>query len=186
MNAGQACSHYQAVLTEVGVHGKFSRNLSIFAALPHHPDAIKESLDMKRASYLLVALLIVSCDVPRDPEGTLEKVRGATLTVGVNGQNELTDARERQVIEHFASSLDAKIRYQHGELHQLVAQLENGEIDLIAGKLPGQTPFAKKLGLSQPVSTTVLDGRTVDTVFAVRQGENGFLFQLEKSAGRVE
>jgi hypothetical protein len=141
---------------------------------------------MRGASYLLIAMFVISCDVPRDPEGTLEKVRGATLTVGVNGKNELTDERERQVIEHFASSLDAKISYHHGELHQLVAELENGEIDLIAGKLPGQTPFANKLGLSQPVSTTVLDGKTIDTVFAVRQGENGFLFQLEKSAGRVK
>lgn len=131
----------------------------------------------------LLAMSVASCDIPRDPENTLETVRGDTLTVGVNGDNEPADPKERAALDRLAERLDAELVIRRGELHHLVADLEEGDIDLIGGHFPKTTPFSGEVGLSAPVSTMMLGDRQVKTVFAVRKGENGFLAEVEKAIG---
>jgi len=142
---------------------------------------------MKIARLTLVLALLfpalVGCDLPRDPESTLVKVRGGTLTVGIGGPGGPTDPGERAALERLASDVGAEITYHSAELHKLAAELQDGRIDIIAGHLPQKTPFSKELGLSAPVSTTRLGNETVKTVFAVRKGENGFLQAVETAIG---
>lgn len=140
---------------------------------------------LKVVSGLLALLALAGCDVPRDPEGTLSDVRGKTLIVGVNDGNEPADERERAVLERFAESVNADISYHRAEFHRLAADLKNGRIHVIAGHLPKTTPFSKEIGLSVPVSSMELDGERVETVFAVRKGENGLLTSLETALGEV-
>ena len=128
---------------------------------------------------------LAGCDLPRDPHGTTEKVRGTTLTVGVEAEEEPSDRRERAALERLADRLDADLVYERGELHRLVKRLEDGKIDLIAGHLPRTTPFAGELGTTAAVSSMTLGDRQVKTVFAIRKGENGFLAEVEKAIGET-
>lgn len=129
----------------------------------------------------VAASLVGGCDLPKDPEGTLQHVRGAVLHVGVTGADGLTDREEQKAIERLAADLGAKIEYQSGELHRLADQLEHGEIEIIADQIPSDTPFSKHLGLSSPVSEIVIGNKRKKTVFAVRKGENGFLMAVERA-----
>lgn len=133
----------------------------------------------------LIACLaaLSACDLPRDPEQTTQKLRGGTLTVGVGAAEEPDDPRERDILRRLAQRLDAELRYEQGELHWLVSELEEGRVDLIAGRIPKTTPFAKETGLTAPVSAMTLDGRQVKTVFLIRKGENGFLTEVERAIG---
>tara|TARA_B100000949_G_scaffold226275_1_gene231430 strand:+ start:580 stop:1017 length:438 start_codon:yes stop_codon:yes gene_type:complete len=137
----------------------------------------------KLLAALLLGMALAGCDLPRDPEATTDHVRGKTLIVGITTDDEPSDPKERAAIEQLAERLDAQVEYRRGELHQLVRTLEDGGIHLIAGHIPETTPFATETGLSAPVSSVVVDGERVKTVFAVRKGENGFLTEMETAMG---
>lgn len=144
---------------------------------------MKTSISPIAVTCLLLAL--AGCDVPRDPEQTLDHVRGATLVVGIGTGDDLTDPRERAAVDRLADELDARTVFRRAEFHRLATELENGEIDMIAGALPENTPFSKRLGLSAPVSSVRLGEREIKTVFAVRKGENGFLKSVETAIGQT-
>lgn len=136
---------------------------------------------MARLTIIVCLAMVVGCDLPRDPENTLNRVRGDILKIGTTSATGLSDARERAVLNAFAEKVGAEIRLHHEELHALVKQIERGEIHLIAGRLPKNTPFSKHLGLSAPVSKLRRKNKIVDTVFGVRPGENAFLYELDKT-----
>jgi hypothetical protein len=142
---------------------------------------------MTRATSVLMAafmgLALAGCDVPADPEHTTDTVRGQTLVVGVTTDDEPSDPDERAAIERLAQRLDATVEYRRDEIHRQVKALEEGEIHLLAGHLPKTTPFAKETGTTVPVSSMLLGGKRVKTVFALRKGENGFLVETEKAIG---
>lgn len=131
----------------------------------------------------LIGLALAGCDVPADPEHTTEDVRGKTLIVGITTDDEPSDPDERAAIDRLAKRLDATVEYRRNEIHRQVKALEKGEIHLLAGHLPKTTPFAKEVGTTGPVSSMLLGSKRVETVFALRKGENGFLMETEKAIG---
>jgi hypothetical protein len=77
-------------------------------------------------SGVLIAFLVgfglAACDLPRDPEETLETVQGQELRVGVLkfGQNA---EKDRPIVERLAASLEAKLVYVEGDAHALFDDL---------------------------------------------------------------
>lgn len=139
---------------------------------------------MRATSAILACLMAIQgCDLPRDPSGTSEAVRGTVLVVGTDGPVPLKDSSENAALNRLAAALGADIEFRQAGIHALAADLENGVIHVLAGELPKSTPFKKRFGLSSPVSEVVLDGKREKTVFAIRKGENGFLLQVNKAAG---
>lgn len=75
---------------------------------------------------IMIALVLCACDIPRDPEGTLERVSGATMHVGVThhppwvqlGDSEPTGV-EVQLVRHFAEEIDAEIEWVEGSEEEL-------------------------------------------------------------------
>ncbi len=136
-------------------------------------------------SLLVLALLLAACDLPRDPESTSERVTGGELVIGrITGKP--AEESEKSALERILSAYSATPRFVEGEVHHLVADLRDGKVDLLVGRIPEDTPFAAKVGLSKPVGTTQIGGETKGTVFAVRSGENGFLKTINRqiAAGR--
>lgn len=136
-----------------------------------------------------VSLLLGGCGVkiPADPSGTLDAVQGGVLRAGVtpNGEwvcldgNEPTGS-EIDALTHFAESLDADVEWTVGSEEALVRGLENGELDVVAGGLTDQTPWAHKAGLTRPYDeVTLADGSTIKLVMLVPLGENAFVSTLE-------
>ena len=148
-----------------------------------------------RGSKSLVAMLTAAVlglsgcglPVPRDPSGTLDSVRGGVLHAGIspNGDLVVVDGaepagREVDAIEAFAESLDAEVAWTIGSEESLVRGLEEDRLDLVAGGLTDETPWAQKAGVTRPYTEiTEEDGTTRKLVMLAPIGENAFLSELE-------
>src|SRR5918994_2947755 len=128
----------------------------------------------------LMGSILVGCDLPRDPEDTLETVQGQELRVGVLKFGENAD-KDRPIVERLAASLEAKLIYVEGDAHALVEDLKRGHLHLVIGGVPESTPFGKELGLSKPVGPLHGAHEEEDRVLAVRPGENAFLLRVNQA-----
>jgi len=139
------------------------------------------------AVLAVTALLISACGVtvPSDPDGTLDAVTGGTIEVGVSPDPGLVDTREDEprgplvdIVEGFASSLDARVEWTVASEETLVGDLETGDLDLAVGGFTDQTPWSDRAGVTRGyTSIEGADGRSL--VFLVPLGENALLSELE-------
>ena len=94
---------------------------------------------------LAAAALLAGCDAleafPRDPEGTLERVRGGTLRAGILHAPPWVEALdeprgpEAEIVRTLARELDAEVLWVRGAPDQLLLLLEEHELDLLRGAL---------------------------------------------------
>lgn len=136
------------------------------------------------------ALVLAGCglQIPADPEGTEDRVRGGTLEVGVTHNPPWTDldgsgeptGSEVELIAQFASELDADVEWTEGSEASLVAALEQHEIDLVVGGFLEQTPWGEKAAVTRWYAERRNDrGERERYVMLTRMGENRFLVTLE-------
>lgn len=140
---------------------------------------------MKHSIFFIVLfILLQSCgNFPKDPDHTLEKVKGGTLIVGysenppwvIKTTSEPTGI-EAELIKEFAKSINATIHWKNGTEESLIESLEKDEIHLLIAGLTKETPWEKKAGLTRPY----IDHEKKKHVMAVPMGENAFLVELEK------
>lgn len=146
---------------------------------------------MTRVAGLMVALLLslAGCStMPRDPGGTLERVRETSvLRVGASPSGDLVrpdgDAvggSEARLVTGYATSLGARVRWRVGGEEELVAAMERGEIDVIVGGLSAASPWVDTVSLTRPYAVSTDHGRQVEHVMAVPMGENALLVSLER------
>jgi polar amino acid transport system substrate-binding protein len=147
---------------------------------------------MHRRTFFAVALATLvslpGCAVPVDPEGTLERVSGGVLRVGMSPQEPWTalDDGERsgvevRLIEEFAAERDADVDWQDGGEESLIGQLHRGELDVVVGGLTEKTPWSSHAALTRPyVVVTGPEGSPEPHVMAARMGENALLVALER------
>ncbi|MDQ3964368.1 MAG: transporter substrate-binding domain-containing protein [Actinomycetota bacterium] len=108
-------------------------------------------------------VLIVACDLPRDPEGTLQRVRGGTIRIGVaehdpwvvlDESGEPTGGVEVDLVEEFAASIDADIEWFDGQSEELIGSLHTRSLDLVIAGLNSKSPFSKDATFTHPYITT--------------------------------
>jgi polar amino acid transport system substrate-binding protein len=111
------------------------------------------------AAFSLV--LLTSCGLPRDPEGTLQRVRGGTMRVGVIAHEPWTvpgagspSGIEVDLVTQFAEEIDAEIEWFEGSEAELFGALEVRELDLVIGGLTSTTPWLQKAAITHPYFTT--------------------------------
>ncbi len=132
------------------------------------------------AAIAVGAVLLAGCTtIPRDPDGTLDRVRATgVLRAGASPGGDLVEVdgdavsgAEVDLVEGFAASVPARVEWRAGGEEELVAALERGELDIIAGGLTDQSPWADRVALTRPYAA--------GHVLAVPMGENATLFALE-------
>jgi hypothetical protein len=133
------------------------------------------------ALALMLAALpgLAACKLPVDPEGTTEAVRGGTLAVGLLGEEMPPD--DARAVRRVAEALAADAVVVRGGAHELLAQLERGDVHLLAGGIPEESPFVRKAGRSNPIGHVTLGPDRVPRVLLVRQGENRFLLEVNRA-----
>ena len=160
---------------------------------PAHPSVhhdLRAVIARTAAACLAAVLLATACQVPADPDGTLERVEGGTLRVGVTEHDpwvSLGGARptgvEVQLIKRFAKRLKAELDFTEGSEAQLMDGLKAGELDLALGGFDAKSPWKRKAALTRPYIKTrePVEGKvsSVEHVMAVPLGENAWLVRLE-------
>lgn len=141
---------------------------------------------------VLLVLLVAGCSIshfPADPEGTLDRVSGGVLRVGVSEHPPWTEVAddgsvsgsEADIIEGYAASIGARIDWISAAESQLIQQLEEGQVDVVIGGLSSDLPWQKHAAFTRPYAESIApDGSTRKMVFATRLGENAFLGSLER------
>ena len=117
---------------------------------------------MKRPLALLLLVPLIGCGIPRDPEGTLERVTGGSMRVGVTAADpftivegdEPTGGVEVQLVEAFAGSIDAEIEWVTGSEEELFGALEVRELDLVIGGITSTNPWSANVTFTHPYLTT--------------------------------
>lgn len=99
------------------------------------------------AGCLAAGLLIGGCQFPADPDGTLERVEGGALRVGVTEHDPwvgLDGTRpagvEVTLAERFAETLGAELEFTEGAEAELIDALKTGELDLVVGGFDSESP----------------------------------------------
>ncbi|EKD36693.1 MAG: hypothetical protein ACD_75C01404G0002 [uncultured bacterium] len=155
----------------------------VFPTLPRRKKRI-----LARLLAIAIACLVFGCNLPQDPRGTFDRVRGGTLRVGMSVAPpwvELANGEagvEVELTRGLAGLLQAHIEWTRDSESRLLELLHQGRLDLVLGGLDDQTPWAKKVGLTRPY-LEVPDkqtGKSRKHVWAVPPGENRWLLVLDR------
>lgn len=125
-----------------------------------------------------LVLLLGSCGIPRDPDGTFSEARKNGLVVGVVHNppfciagDEGFSGVEVELIEEFARAHDLNAEYVEGCESDLVEELKSGDIHVLAGGFEKSTLWLEKAGATAPYDGT--------HVLLVAKGENRLVYELE-------
>ena len=111
---------------------------------------------------LLAALAAAGCQYPRDPDGTLNRVEGGVMRVGVTEADPwvaLEGGRpvggaEVKLARRFARELGARIAWVQGSEEELVDAAKEGQVDLILGGFTNKSRWEKDVAFTRPYVET--------------------------------
>ncbi len=145
----------------------------------------------------LIALFagIAACDdYPRDPDGTLERVRGGVMRVGVMRVGVIHDppfvladggppqGREADLVRSHARALGARIAWRREGAGTLMHELQQRRLDAVIGGHVDGSPWAERVSLSREYRVRDAQGRLVRRAVALPPGENGWQVAFERHA----
>ena len=138
---------------------------------------------MRLLTVIAIAFVLTACDLPRDPEGTLERVEGSSMQVGIADSPPWTiitgdepTGVEPELIRQFARELDAEVEWVEGAQSEILEQIESGHLDVAIGGFTADDPWSKRVTFIQPYFTLGEDHH----VMAVPHGENAWIVRLER------
>ena len=163
--------------------------------------------------FSVVTALVAGCGapLPRDTDGSLERITGGVLRVGVSDNppwvevhdgaaqagrpaadthrteaGEVVSGREVDLLSGFGREREATVRWVPGAESELIEAMARGELDVMVGGLTTDSPWSKEVALTRPYAEDVPpDGDTVQRVMATPLGENALLVALETHLARV-
>ncbi|HEX8551149.1 MAG TPA: transporter substrate-binding domain-containing protein [Abditibacteriaceae bacterium] len=133
---------------------------------------------VKRFLPLLLLVLGGCSNLPRDCDSWTPRIQAArVMEVGIAlGEGDVARTREKEIIEAVAKKLGVKVQWREGQALELMHELEERKLPLVAASVRIDSPFADKVGLSQPYYES---GET-KLCLAVAPGENKLLLLVDK------
>lgn len=137
------------------------------------------------AALLSLSTIAPSCGLPRDPEGTSERVASShELRVGVTDNPPWTDAShaepagiESDLVRRFAASVGARVAWKKGSESALVQSLKHHELDLAIGGFDAKSQWSSTAGATQPFAK---DASGKKHIFLAAPGENRFILSIDR------
>jgi len=142
-------------------------------------------LDVRTIATALLSFLSTACDIPKDPEGTSERIASThELRVGVTDNPPWVSAThgepggiEAKLVRKFAKNVQAHVLWTTGSESVLVEALKRHELDVVIGGFEKRTQWSSQAGITQPFAKDA-DGKK--HVFLAAPGENGFILNLDR------
>lgn len=141
---------------------------------------------VKTLAFAAALVFVTACDqLPRDPRHTLERIRKThEIVAGVAEDRPFIERRgeeaagvEADIIRGFASSLGATVKWKWGAQEKHFHDLEQFQLDLVAGGVTAKSPWSKKVAMTRPYAETL--DKEKHTI-AAPPGENALLLEFEK------
>jgi polar amino acid transport system substrate-binding protein len=117
-----------------------------------------------RTLVVIALFALAGCQYPRDPDGTLNRVRGGDLVVAwtlsepwVAGEGE---GLEADLVEQLAAELDAEITWVEMPESEMVEALERKTVDIAIGGLTSSALIKTKVSLTRSYVSTHLEVAT--------------------------
>ena len=133
----------------------------------------------------LLVVVLTACDLPRDPDGSLERARGGTLRVGAAhnppwvsiGSGE-PEGVEVTLVNEIARAAGARIEWHPGAESELLTALKDREIDIVVAGLTDDLPWIAEVGFTRVYYEDPVAKKK--HVMAVAPGENALLVHVER------
>jgi polar amino acid transport system substrate-binding protein len=136
-------------------------------------------------------MLVLACGIPRDSEGTTERVRGGVLRAGavidppwVVDSGGVPAGIEPAIVSRLAQRLGARVQWRVGTESELLRALHERELDVVVGGLADDTPWKQQIALTLPYHTDTAPGtqHVEHHVLAAAPGENRWLMELDRAS----
>jgi hypothetical protein len=135
---------------------------------------------------LLVFLALSACSqLPRDPDGTTERVTSERLfKVGMiaTGDADSSVERQRALIARIAAATGARAALESGAAEPLLLRLEQGELDLVIGEFHARSPWIAKAHLLPPIAEARVGEEETIVAAAARHGENRWIMLVDRES----
>ena len=129
-----------------------------------------------------LGLMLLGCDLPRDPEHTesLVRARQVIRLGGVAGAD--PDTAADATLAELSRRLGARIERREEESEILLSALENGELDLVYGHFAQDSPWSRIVHFGEAEGWTGKPPRHRQVPrFAMRNGENGWIMTVARA-----
>jgi polar amino acid transport system substrate-binding protein len=127
---------------------------------------------------------LVSCSLPHDPDGTLQRVQNGALRLGVADDSPWVVVQGRNVsgyepalVAQLAGQLHARVETSHGSEAQLFEKLHDRKLDLVIGGFTSDSPWKTQVAFTKSYHK---DASGKDHVLALPPGENAWLVRVEQ------
>lgn len=141
-------------------------------------------------AMVVTALCLTACSgpFPKDTDGSLDRITGGALRVGVSENPPWTEVaddggvtgREVDLVAGFAQQHDATVEWTPGAESELIMAMARGDLDVVVGGLTSDSPWEKEVALTRSYAQEITpDGDTEQMVMATPLGENALLVALE-------
>jgi polar amino acid transport system substrate-binding protein len=125
-------------------------------------DAGGQSQTVRWCVVAAVCGMLAGCEYPRDPEGTLDRVRGGVMRVGVAAVDpwvKLPPGRppagvEVELVRRFAATLGARVDWVEGTESELMEALHGRQLDVVIAGLTRRSEWQRVAALTRPYVTT--------------------------------
>jgi hypothetical protein len=143
---------------------------------------------MNRLLPLCLGAALAGCGtLPRDPDGTLERVRAERLfRVGLiaDGGAAAGEVETAAFLAAVSRATGARAAVRQGAAEPLLLDLEDGKLDLVIGPISPKSPWAAEVAIVRPIAEPTAPRHLVVTPVA-RNGENKWIMLLEREADAV-
>jgi hypothetical protein len=135
-------------------------------------------------AYFALMLCLAGCGtLPKDPDGTLDRIRREhVIRVGRVQGGSTTDAADwRRVLKRLEASTEAKPILQSGMLEPLLLDLEAGKLDaVVGGRFDEKTPWKTRVSLGPPIRMIETSTGKTASHLVVRNGENAWIMMVQR------
>jgi hypothetical protein len=141
---------------------------------------------IRRLLACLCLLAASSCgDFPRDPEGTLDRVRAErSFRVGLVAPLD-SEPKVGALLGRIGKASGASPRVEPGSTELLLHRLEQGELDLVVGGFEKKSPWATRVTIGPPLRIEKQGKTEFHLAPVMRNGENAWIALVEREAREV-
>lgn len=140
---------------------------------------------MKSKPALLIALAAVAAcsDLPKDPDGTLERVvRERQFRVGIVESRAGPAAPLRALIARVAAATGARPAIERDAAERLLIRLEDGTLDLVLGEFEREGPWTTQVHMLPALARGRAGSRETVVAAAAAPGENRWIMLVDREA----